>query len=247
MTQKNKQVLLAVNNEPLLQGLAAQLKLTDYQVGVEQNGARALQLIRDQAPQLVIAELDLPGENGLTLTKLSRKFFSGGLILLSPRTEELDQVLALDMGADDLLSLESSPRLIIAKLDALSRRLFKLNVELKQSASTRLEFGSLVIDASVREAWLANSNIDLTSAEFDLLWLLASKQGLVVSREEIFHQLRGIEYDGQDRSIDVRISRIRPKIGDDPITPRIIKTVRAKGYMFSAKHLLNQLPKKTAP
>ena len=74
--------------------------------------------------------------------------------------------------------------------------------------------------------------IDLTSAEFDLLWLLASNAGRVLSREEIFTALRGIEYDGQDRSIDVRVSRIRPKIGDDPIHPRRIKTVRSKGYLF---------------
>ena len=76
--------------------------------------------------------------------------------------------------------------------------------------------------------------IDLTGAEFDLLWLLSSNAGRVLSREEIFNSLRGIEYDGQDRSIDVRISRIRPKIGDDPELPRIIKTVRSKGYLFVA-------------
>jgi two-component system response regulator RstA len=89
-----------------------------------------------------------------------------------------------------------------------------------------------VIDSSMREAWLSGVTVDLTSAEFDLLWLLASNAGRVLSREEIFAALRGIEYDGQDRSIDVRVSRIRPKIGDDPIHPRRIKTVRSKGYLF---------------
>ncbi|MET4818440.1 DNA-binding response OmpR family regulator [Endozoicomonas sp. NE41] len=84
----------------------------------------------------------------------------------------------------------------------------------------------------MREAWLNQESIELTSAEFDLLWLLCSNAGRVLSREEIFAQLRGIEYDGQDRSIDVRVSRIRPKIGDDPMHPRLIKTVRSKGYLF---------------
>jgi two-component system response regulator RstA len=84
----------------------------------------------------------------------------------------------------------------------------------------------------MREAWLDGESIDLTSAEFDLLWLLSSSAGHVLTREEIFHQLRGIEYDGQDRSIDVRVSRIRPKVGDDPINPKRIKTVRSKGYLF---------------
>ena len=99
-------------------------------------------------------------------------------------------------------------------------------------APTRLEFGELIIDNDRREAWLRGELIELTGAEFDLLWLLASNAGRILSREEIFIALRGIEYDGQDRSIDVRISRIRPKIGDDPDLPRLIKTVRSKGYLF---------------
>ncbi|MEO9910952.1 MAG: winged helix-turn-helix domain-containing protein, partial [Lentilitoribacter sp.] len=83
-----------------------------------------------------------------------------------------------------------------------------------------------------REAWLLDEEVELTSAEFDLLWLLSSNAGRTMSREEIFGELRGIEYDGQDRSVDVRISRIRSKIGDDPIHPRRIKTIRSKGYLF---------------
>ena len=91
-----------------------------------------------------------------------------------------------------------------------------------------------MVDNDRREAWLRGALIELTGAEFDLLWLLASHAGRILSREEIFIALRGIEYDGQDRSIDVRISRIRPKIGDDPDMPRLIKTVRSKGYLFVA-------------
>ena len=85
---------------------------------------------------------------------------------------------------------------------------------------------------ALREAWLHDQGIELTSAEFDLLWLLVANAGRILSREEIFTALRGIGYDGQDRSIDVRISRIRPKIGDDPDHPRLIKTIRSKGYLF---------------
>ena len=96
----------------------------------------------------------------------------------------------------------------------------------------RLVFGPLVVDNALREAWLREESIELTGAEFDLLWLLVANAGRTLSREEIFTALRGVGYDGQDRSIDVRISRIRPKIGDDPIHPRLIKTVRSKGYLF---------------
>ena len=89
-----------------------------------------------------------------------------------------------------------------------------------------------MIDNASREVTLDGEAVDLTSAEYDLLWLLASNAGTVLSRETIFEQLRGIQYDGQDRSIDVRVSRIRPKVGDDPDNPRRIKTVRSKGYLF---------------
>ena len=104
------------------------------------------------------------------------------------------------------------------------------------ASAKRPQFGPLVIDSALREAWLREHQIELTGAEFDLLWLLTSNPG-ASSREEIFAQLRGIEYDGRDRSIDVRISRIRPKIGDDPDHPRLIKTVRGKGYLFVSKRL----------
>ena len=129
---------------------------------------------------------------------------------------------------------------MLARVRALLRRI--KDVEHGSSSSsqgggdgdvpTRLTFNNLVIDSSMREAWLDEESIELTSAEFDLLWLLSSNAGNVLSREEIFTALRGIEYDGQDRSIDVRVSRIRPKIGDDPVHPRRIKTVRSKGYLF---------------
>ncbi len=120
---------------------------------------------------------------------------------------------------------------MLARIRALLRRSGESD---SSAAPSRLEFGELVVDNDRREAWLRGALIELTGAEFDLLWLLASHAGRILSREEIFIALRGIEYDGQDRSIDVRISRIRPKIGDDPDMPRLIKTVRSKGYLFVA-------------
>jgi two-component system response regulator RstA len=156
--------------------------------------------------------------------------------MLTARTEDLDQVLGLEMGADDYVGKPVKPRVLLARIRALLRRTAEApSVEAGAQAReepVRLQFNDLVIDRSMREAWLNDESIDLTSAEFDLLWLLASNAGRVLSREEIFTALRGIEYDGQDRSIDVRVSRIRPKIGDDPVHPRRIKTVRSKGYLF---------------
>ncbi|MEA8538001.1 winged helix-turn-helix domain-containing protein [Pseudomonas aeruginosa] len=130
------------------------------------------------------------------------------------------------------VDIEANGALAAARIRALLRRSEAPEAGAPAADSKRLAFGRLVIDNAMREAWLDGTTIELTSAEFDLLWLLAANAGRILSREEIFNALRGIEYDGQDRSIDVRISRIRPKIGDDPMHPRLIKTVRSKGYLF---------------
>jgi two-component system response regulator RstA len=153
------------------------------------------------------------------------------ILMLTARTDDMDQVLGLDMGADDYVCKPVRPRLLLARIQALLRR-SEPAMPVALESQRRLQFGPLVVDNALREAWLHQDGIELTSAEFDLLWLLVANAGRILSREEIFIALRGFGYDGQDRSIDVRISRIRPKIGDDPIHPRLIKTIRSKGYLF---------------
>ena len=205
-------------------------------VGLETHGGAAVERIRSEQPDLVVLDLMLPGEDGLSICRRVRPQYSGPIIMLTARTDDLDQVLGLEMGADDYVSKPVKPRVLLARIRAMLRRVTEnaqgQGGEVNGEEPARLQFNDLVVDRSMREAWLNDESIDLTSAEFDLLWLLASNAGRVLSREEIFTALRGIEYDGQDRSIDVRVSRIRPKIGDDPIHPRRIKTVRSKGYLF---------------
>jgi len=176
----------------------------------------------------------LPGEDGLGVCRRVRPEYTGPILMLTARTDDMDQVVGLEMGADDYVSKPVRPRVLLARVRALLRRATggEELVEVAGDDESRIQFGDLVIDNAMREAWLRDESIDLTSAEFDLLWLLASNAGRVLTREEIFTALRGIEYDGQDRSIDVRVSRIRPKVGDDPMHPRRIKTVRSKGYLF---------------
>ena len=205
-------------------------------VGLETHGGAAVERIRSEQPDLVVLDLMLPGEDGLSICRRVRPQYSGPIIMLTARTDDLDQVLGLEMGADDYVSKPVKPRVLLARIRAMLRRVTEnaqgQGGEVNGEEPARLQFNDLVVDRSMREAWLNDESIDLTSAEFDLLWLLASNAGRVLSREEIFTALRGIEYDGQDRSIDVRVSRIRPKSGDDPIHPRRIKTVRSKGYLF---------------
>ncbi|MHC6224425.1 response regulator [Pseudomonas sp. X10] len=230
MEQASNRVLIVEDDQRLAELTAEYLQANGFEVAVEGDGARAARRIIDSQPDLVILDLMLPGEDGLSICRKVRAHYPGPILILTARSDELDQVQGLDLGADDYVCKPVRPRLLLARINALLRR-----SETPESKRQSLQFGPLRIDNSLREAWLNEQGIELTSAEFDLLWLLVSNAGRVLSREEIFTSLRGVGYDGQDRSIDVRISRIRPKIGDDPIHPRMIKTLRSKGYLFVAE------------
>jgi two-component system response regulator RstA len=235
-TNESWRILIVEDDERLAELTREYLESNGLTVTVEGNGSVAVDRIREEQPDLVVLDLMLPGEDGLSICRRVRPAYNGPIIMLTARTDDLDQVLGLEMGADDYISKPVKPRVLLARIRAMLRRITDAAGAGGDDASgeepVRLQFNDLVVDRSMREAWLNDQSIDLTSAEFDLLWLLASNAGRVLSREEIFTALRGIEYDGQDRSIDVRVSRIRPKIGDDPIHPRRIKTVRSKGYLF---------------
>lgn len=220
-------ILIVEDDERLAALTQEYLVANGMQVNVVGNGEQAIRIIRREQPDLVVLDLMLPGADGLTVCREVRPDFRNPILMLTARTDDMDQVLGLEIGADDYVPKPVKPRVLLARIKALLRR-----VETDQVGSGRLEFGDLVVDNAAREVLYQGEVVDLTSAEYDLLWLLASNAGTVLSREMIFERLRGIQYDGQDRSIDVRISRIRPKVGDDPDNPRRIKTVRSKGYLF---------------
>src|SRR5690554_1656530 len=209
--EQGSRILIVEDDERLATLTKDYLESNGLIVSIEGDGSRAIERIKNEQPDLVVLDL-----------------------MLTARTEDLDQVLGLEMGADDYVAKPARPRVLLARIRALLRRAADISAGKEEGGESehRLTFGELVVDSAMREAWLAGESIDLTSAEFDLLWLLSSNAGRVLTREEIFNQLRGIEYDGQDRSFDVRISRIRPKVGDDPVNPKRIKTVRSKGYLF---------------
>ncbi|KJJ94866.1 chemotaxis protein CheY [Pseudomonas sp. 21] len=229
--EQEARILIVEDDQRLAELTQDYLESNGLAVSIESHGGRAVERVLAERPDLVVLDLMLPGEDGLSICKRLRPDYDGPILMLTARTDDMDQVQGLEMGADDYVCKPVRPRVLLARIRALLRR-----SEPAEAAAVvggkRLTFGKLVIDNAMREAWLDEQTIELTSAEFDLLWLLAANAGRILSREEIFNSLRGIEYDGQDRSIDVRISRIRPKIGDDPMHPRLIKTVRSKGYLF---------------
>ena len=230
--QEAWRILIVEDDQRLADLTREYLEGNGLQVSIESDGGQAVARILKERPDLVVLDLMLPGEDGLSICRKLRGQYEGPILMLTARTDDMDQVLGLELGADDYVCKPVRPRVLLARIRALLRRSEVVAEVPVVENQRRLEFGPLVIDNAMREAWLNERSIELTSAEFDLLWLLAVNAGRILSREEIFNSLRGIEYDGQDRSIDVRISRIRPKIGDDPMHPRLIKTVRSKGYLF---------------
>lgn len=188
-------------------------------------------------PDAVILDGRLPTTDGFDLCRELRPKFGGVIILLTARDDDIDELLGLELGADDYIRKPASARVVLAHLKACLRRAAPRG--LKGNLPEVLTIGELLIDKASRSAYFGDSELSLTTAEFDLLWLLASHAGTILSREDIFRQTRGLDYDGLDRSIDMRISRLRKLIGDDTDNPQIIKTVRGKGYLFAlAKHQL---------
>ncbi|MBU0950238.1 MAG: response regulator [Gammaproteobacteria bacterium] len=229
--QESWNILIVEDDQRLAELTREYLESNGMQVSIEADGAQAAERIINERPDLVVLDLMLPGEDGLSICRKVRDRYDGPILMLTARADDLDQVLGLEIGADDYVCKPVRPRLLLARIRALLRR--REGAEAPSAVGgKRVQYGPLVVDNALREAWLRGEGIELTGAEFDLLWLLTSNPGRIMSREQIFSELRGIEYDGQDRSIDVRISRIRPKIGDDPDHPRLIKTVRGKGYLF---------------
>ena len=222
-------ILIVEDDERLAMLTQDYLRKNGLDVAIETDGTRAIRRIIGEQPDLVVLDVMLPGSDGLAVCREVRAHYQQPILMLTARTDDMDQVLGLEMGADDYVAKPVQPRVLLASIRALLRR---SDTVPSDTSPQRVESGALVTDNGGRSVTLNDELVDFTSAEYDLLWLLASNAGRILSREDIFERLRGIEYDGQDRSIDVRISRIRPKIGDDPENPKRIKTVRSKGYLF---------------
>jgi DNA-binding response OmpR family regulator len=222
-------ILLIEDDISLAEWIKDYLVSHSYRFHHINRGDLALQSIKDLQPDLVILDVMLPYKNGFDICREARSFYSHPILMLTACGDEMDEVLGLELGATDYLGKPVKPRILLARIKALLRR----EVVDKAQAQT-LEFGLLNISFETKSVFLDGHLIPVTSNEFDVLWLLASQAGRVISREALVTQLRGIEYDGFDRSIDIRISRLRKKLYDNLAQPYRIKTIWAKGYLFAA-------------
>ena len=224
-------VLLVEDDAELCHAIADYLGKQGVEVVVEGRGDQAFKRVADEKPDLVILDVMLPGKDGFDVCREIRA--AGNpvpIIILTAKEEDFDQVLGLELGADDYLAKPVQPRVLLARIKAIGRR-----TQGQPAATTEgevLKFGRLKIHGVNREVVLDDKRIELSPAEFDLLWLLASNAGRVMQRNDILKSLRGLHYSNADRSVDARLYRLRRRFGQDKETGWKIKTVRPHGYMF---------------
>jgi DNA-binding response OmpR family regulator len=223
-------VLLVEDNARLAASIRDYLQKHQVDVHVEGNGLAVAARIERLRPDLVILDLMLPGKDGLAICRELRRTDRTPVLILTAKGEDIDQVLGLEMGADDYVVKPVEPRVLLARIEAILRRARPAQGAPKEA---RLSAGRLEIDAGKRSAAIGGRALELTTGDFDILWLLASRQGSVVTRDEILRVVRGIDYDGLDRSIDARICRLRRKLQEAGGAESMIKTVRLRGYLFA--------------
>jgi two-component system OmpR family response regulator/two-component system response regulator RstA len=225
-------ILLVEDDAPLASMVAEFLTSNGFEVCIEGRGDTSVNRIIEENPDIVILDVNLPGLDGLSVCRAVRTQYRGAIIMLTARGEEVDEVLGLEVGADDYLAKPMRPRALLARLRTHLRRATPDPVG---EPSEPIQVGALVVDASRRSAELEGVELDLTTAEFELLHFLATNAGRALSRNDIYLHIHGMKFDGLDRSIDLRISRLRKKVGDDPAKPKRIKSVRGVGYILAVE------------
>ena len=218
-------VLLVEDDASLAAWIADYLVLHGLVVTVASRGDTALEMIERDVPDAVVLDLGLPVIDGIAVCRRARAFYARPILMLTARDEDDDEIRGLDSGADDYLAKPVRPRVLLARLRALLRRE-------QSTGSERLMVGALELDISSRSVQLDGQGVALSTQEFDLLEILATQVGQPVDRQTLITRLRGIDYDAFDRSVDLAISRLRKKLGDNGSAPRRIKTVRGRGYQL---------------
>jgi DNA-binding response OmpR family regulator len=203
-----------------------------YEVSVAHNGLSGLQLALSESFAALILDVMLPGIDGFELLRRIRAESNTPVLMLTGRGEEADRIVGLELGADDYLPKTFSTRELLARLRAVIRRSSISSIKQAETELTPILVGELQIDRASRSAKLNNESLSLTAVEFDLLASLASAAGRVKTREQLLLEVADRDFDVFDRSVDVHISSLRKKLGDDPKSPRFIVTIRSAGYMM---------------
>jgi len=224
--------LLVVDDDPELRELTqAYLMKNGFIVNTVESSVGMDEFLATNDVDLLILDLMLPGEHGLAIAKRLKKKKDLPIIIVSAQGEDIDRIVGLEIGADDYLPKPFNPRELLARIRAVLRR-SSGKIEEKGTESSRLVFNDYELDLNAHSLSRGGEKVSLTSGEFDLLALLAANPNRVLHRDTILDRLTGAERSPFDRSIDVRVTRLRGKLEFDPSKPELIKTIWGKGYMF---------------
>jgi DNA-binding response OmpR family regulator len=231
--------ILVVDDEPEVREMVEEyLTNWGFSVTTAENGTVMRQILAEHPADLVLLDIKMPGEDGLTLARYLREHHQVGIIMLTASGEVVDRIVGLEMGADDYVSKPFDPRELLARIKSVLRRIAS-QAETPQptDASPKkpqgVRFGACVLNLESHKLFDGEGHeIPLTSMEFDLLKAFADHPNRVLSRDQLLDMAHNRDWDPFDRSIDIRITRIRRKIEPDPAKPQVIKTVRGAGYIF---------------
>jgi DNA-binding response OmpR family regulator len=225
--------LLIVDDDPGIRELLCRyLGEQGFEMAAVEDGKSMDAWLAENTPDLVILDLMLPGEDGLSLARRLRSDHQLPIVMISARGEEVDRIVGLEVGADDYLPKPFNPRELLARVRAVLRRNSPI-IDTESNAADKWFFGPFRLEPDKRALYRDTAEVELSRAEFELLEVLVNHPNRVLSRDFIMECLGGNDRDPFDRSIDVRVTRLRHKIEDDPAKPRFIRTVWGIGYQFS--------------
>jgi len=227
MTEANPTALVVDDSPEILQLVSSALRRDGFDVREAGTGDQALTLAREEEPDLVVLDLMMPGIDGIETCRRLREFSRAYVIMLTARADEADKLVGLAIGADDYVTKPFSPRELVARARAMLRR----PRGAERETGTRA-FDGLSVDVGTREVRVGGELIDLTRTEFDLLEVLTGTPRTVLTRTALVQRIWGDDWFGDDHVLDVHMSSLRRKLGDDPKEPRYVHTVRGVGYRF---------------
>ncbi len=225
----NSQILIIDDDTELTDLLVQYLEPEGFIVSCVHDGQSGVKKALNQSFDAIILDVMLPQLNGFEVLKSIREHLDTPVLMLTARGDDIDRIVGLEIGADDYLPKPCNPRELVARLRAILRRTQKTPVH-----KPVIEYHNIVVDCSKRLAMLAGEELELTNAEFNILEMLIKSPGQAFSKEELTEYALGRKYTAYDRSIDVHISNLRNKLGEDASGETIVKTVRGFGYLFNA-------------
>ncbi|MCH8087079.1 MAG: response regulator transcription factor [Chloroflexi bacterium] len=222
-------VLIVEDDPATIELVRLYLERDGHKVIAATDGLEGLRLAREEDPDLVVLDLMLPSLDGMGVCRILRDESNVPIIMLTARAGEEDRLAGLDQGADDYITKPFSPRELAARVRAVLRRVAR---DAMEEGPAELARGAIRVDLRHRMVYVENAQVELTPTEFRMLTLLMREPGRTFSRDQIIDRVFGYDFDGFDRTVDVHVSNLRRKLGEDPDSPRYIKTIYGAGYRF---------------